>query len=225
MLSNYTNEIELLKTWHKKAKEIAIKAESMDSFNKSYIQPLHEFRYCLDHFMRSLDYEETEENEENIKKSIHSAIGHLQRTYSDSIEWMLVNVKEEYLFTLNRYTNDQIQRVFPEYYAEVRPALEEITRIVDEYKINKSVEKATATEWLTDNELKMTQNVADQFVSEDVANKLQKYLNMLHSREISLIEARRRDKKADIKDKIIFPVITAVVGAVIATIITTCILM
>ena len=157
MLANYTSEVKLLKTWHEKAKEIAIKAESMDSLNKSYVQPLHELRYCLDHFMRSLDYEETDENKENIKKSIRSAIGHLQRTYSDSIEWMLVNVKEEYLLTLDGYTNDQIQLGFPEYYTEIRPALEEITKIVDEYKINKSVEKATDMEGLTENELEVIQ--------------------------------------------------------------------
>lgn len=225
MLANYTKELKLLQTWHKKAKEVAIKAESMDALNKSYVQPLHEFRYCLDHFMRSLEYEETEENKENIKKSIRSAIGHLQRTYSDSIEWMLVNVKEEYVITLNDYTNNQVQLGFPEYYTEVRPALEKITKIVDEYKINKSIEKATEIEELTDNELEMTQNAANQFVSEDVAEKLQIYLNMLHSREVSLIEAKARDKKADVKDKVIFPIISAAVGAIIATIITTCILM
>lgn len=225
MLSNYTKEVDLLKTWHGKAKEIAIKAESMDSFNQSYIQPLHEFRYSLDHFMRSLEYEDNEKNRENIKKAIRSAIGHLQRTYSDSIEWMLVNVKEEYLVTLNDYTNAQIQQCFPEYYTKVRPALEEITKSVDEYKINKSVEKATETDELTDNELEKTQDIADQFVSEKVAEQLQEYLDMLHNREASLIEANKKDKKADIRDKFIFPIITAALGAIIATIITTCILM
>lgn len=220
MLSNYTDEVELLKVWHGRAKEIAIKAESMDSLNKSYVQPLHELRYCLDHFMRSLDYEENEENKENIKKSIRSAIGHLQRTYSDSIEWMLVNVKEEYLFILDGYTNEQVQLAFPEYYTEIRPALEKITQIVDEYKINKSVEKATEPTMA----LEVAQNAANQFLTEDVAEKLQNYLDLLHSREVSLIEAKARDRKAAIRDKIILPIITAAVGAIIATVITACIL-
>ena len=103
MLEEYTNEIKKLQKWYKRASEIVIKAESMDSISRGYVQPLNELRYCLDHFMRSLDSEEAGKDNDNdkekiqaiIKKSIDSAIGHLQRTYSDSIEWILVSVKEE----------------------------------------------------------------------------------------------------------------------------------
>lgn len=225
MLSNYTEDIKLLKKWHEKAKTIAIEAESMDSLNKAFVQPLHEFRYCLDHFMRSLDYEESEKNAENIKKSLRSAIGHLQRTYSDSIEWMLVNVMEEYLLVLNNYTNEQIEAAFPEYYKEVRPELEKITRMVNDYKKSKSVEKATEPGSFTDSELEKTEDVANQFVAEKVAENLRKYLDLLHNREISLIEAKARDKRENMRDKIIFPIITAVAGAVIASTITTCFFM
>lgn len=222
MLVDYTDEVELLRLWYEKAKEAAIKAESMDSLNKAYIQPLHEFRYCLDHFMRSIDFEQSAESKEIIRKSIFSAVGHLQRSYSDSIEWILVNVKEEYMVTLAKYTNDQIQIAFPEYYTEIRPALEKITQAVNEYKINKSVERAT--EILSDRELKTLQIVTDQFLTEDVAEKLQNFRNTLHSREESLIEAKRRDRRAAVKDKVILPIITGALGAVIATIIT-CVLM
>ena len=64
MLTSCTKEVEALRIWYKRAKEIAIKAESMDLLNKAYLQPLHEFRYCLDHLMRSLDYEQ----EKKVKK-------------------------------------------------------------------------------------------------------------------------------------------------------------
>lgn len=218
MLDKYTKELDLLCAWYKRAKEIAIKAESMDSQNKVYIQPLHELRYCLDHFMRCLELEKESASEELIKKAINSAIGHLQRTYSDSIEWMLVNVKEEYVYTLGEYSNEQISITFPEYYTEIRPALEKITQVVDEYKINKSVEKATEIEIISDNELEKLQVVANQFLTEDVAQKLLSYLEVLHSREISLVEAKVRDKKQSIIDKIILPIITGVIGVVIGII-------
>lgn len=208
MLDKYANDIKVLRTWYQRAKEIAIKAESMDSLNKAYIQPLHELRYCLDHFMRCFDYEEDGKKEDLIKKSISSAVGHLQRTYSDSIEWMLVNVKEEYVVVLEQYTNEQIQMAFPEYYTEIRPALEKMTKAVDEYKINKSVEKATESiestteiEILSDDQLEMLQVVTDQFLSEDLAKKLQDYLDILHSREVSLLEVKVRDEKVALKDK------------------------
>ena len=185
----------------------------MDSLNKAYIQPLHELRYCLDHFMRCFDYEEDGKKEDLIKKSISSAVGHLQRTYSDSIEWMLVNVKEEYVVVLEQYTNEQIQMAFPEYYTEIRPALEKMTKAVDEYKINKSVEKATESiestteiEILSDDQLEMLQVVTDQFLSEDLA---------LHSREVSLLEVKVRDEKVALKDKILIPTVTGVIGVII----------
>lgn len=225
MLEEYTDEIKKLQLWHKRASEIVIKAESMDSISRGYIHPLNELRYCLDHFMRSLDYDEAgkdkgidkERTRILIKKSIDSAIGHLQRTYSDSIEWILVSVKEEYVSTLKKYTNDQIKEVFPEYYTEIRPAIESITDVVNTYKINKSIEKTTLSiEPLSDDELKMLQNVTDQFLAEDIAEKLMNYLKMLHSREVSLIEIRKKDRKSAIIDKLLIPIITGIIGAVIA---------
>lgn len=224
MLEEYTNDIKKLQSWYKRASEIVIKAESMDSISRGYVQPLNELRYCLDHFMRSLDYDKAgkdkdvdkEKIQALIKKSIDSAIGHLQRTYSDSIEWILVSVKEEYVSTLKKYTNDQIERAFPEYYTEIRPAIERITGVVNTYKINKSIEKATSSiEPLPDDELEMLQNVTDQFLAEDIAEKLMNYLEMLHNREVSLIEVKRRDRKSTIVDKLIIPIITGIIGVVI----------
>lgn len=224
MLEEYTNEIKKLQEWYKRASEIVIKAESMDSISRGYVQPLNELRYCLDHFMRSLDSEEAGKDNDNdkekiqaiIKKSIDSAIGHLQRTYSDSIEWILVSVKEEYVSTLKKYTNDQIQRAFPEYYTEIRPAIEKITDVVNTYKINKSIEKVTSNiEPLPDDELEMLQTVTDQFLAEDIAKKLMDYLEMLHNREVSLIEVKRRDRKSTVVDKLMLPIITGIIGVVI----------
>lgn len=216
MLDNYTKEVNLLVTWYERAKEVAIVAESMDSRNNAYIQPLHEQRYCLDHFVRAIAYENKSENDENIKKSIISAVGHLQRTYSDCVEWILVNVKEEYITTLNQYSNEQINAVFPEYYTEIRPAFDKITDVINNYKINKSVEKATQ---LSDNELEMLNNVTEQFVSSEIVKKLDEYLKVLHQRESSLIEHRARERRVAIRDKIIWPILTGIAGGLIVALI------
>ncbi len=199
----------------------------MDSLNKSYIQPLHELRYSLDHFMRALEYDENPKKKENTKKSIQSAISHLQRAYSDSIEWMLVNVKEEYTLTLSCYTNEAIQGTFPEYYTEIRPNLEKITQIINDYKIIKSVEEATesSADSLPDNQMAAIQETANQFFSEKIAGKLEQYLQTLHLRESSLIEANEKEQKVSTRDKIIIPIITAAAGAILATLITTFILL
>ena len=212
MLDDFTNEISLLKDWYKKTKEIVIKAESMDSLNKSYIQPLHELRYCLDHFMRALDYGEQTDNKDKIRESINAARSHLQRAYSDSIEWMLVNVTEEYRRILDNYTYEQIQGTFPEYYTKIRPELEALIQKVNNYKITKSVEEAA-------------NQAANQFIAEDIAVKLEDYLKTLHLRESSLIDAKKRYKKTSVKDKFIIPILTAAIGAIIATLVTTFILL
>ncbi len=86
---------------------------------------------------------------------------------------------------------------------------------VGEYKINKSIEKTTEIEDLSESELKALQIVTDQFLLEEIADKLQNYLAILHSREVSLIEAKRRDRRVSIKDKIIIPIVTGIAGGIL----------
>lgn len=224
MLNKYDQEIELLLQWYERAKEVTIKAESLDTFNKGYIQPLHEQRYSFDHFLRAIHYEKrsqenTDDNNKNVAKAIDSAIGHLQRAYSDSIEWMMVSVKDEYDRVLGQYTNDQIKDAFPEYYSEIRVSMEDITEIVNEYKINKSIEEAVDSDILSDENLEKLNKTTSQFLSTDVVNKLERYLKILHKKECSLIETKKRDKKESWKEKIIIPILTAIVSGVVVALI------
>lgn len=219
MLGNYENEINLLITWYERAKEVAIEAESLDSLNKGYIQPLHEQRYCLDHFIRATVYEKENETDEKVKKAISSAIGHLQRAYSDSIEWILISVKDEYLKVLKQYTNAQIDQGFPEYYSEIRPTFDKITDAVNQYKINKSVENATVIDVLSDDEVEYLNVVSNQLLSFDVVKKLKEYLKKLHAKESILIEIQEKDRKQSLWDKLIIPTTTAIVAAVVGGII------
>ena len=221
MLNKYEQQIGLLLEWYGRSKEVTIKAESLDTLNKSYIQPLHEQRYSFDHFLRAVNYEKkpqenADDNNPNVVKAIDSAIGHLQRAYSDAIEWIMVSVKDEYDRILDQYTNDQIKDAFPEYYSEIRPSMEDIAEIVNEYKINKSIEEVVDSDLLTHEELEKINKTTDQFLSIDVVNKLEKYLKILHKKESSLIETKTRDKKESWKEKILIPIFTAVISAVIS---------
>lgn len=208
MLSNHEDKVKLLLEWYIKSKEVSIKAESMDKSNTGYIQPLHEQRYCLDHFMRAINYYYNNESDKIIEKAINSAIGHLQRVYSDSIEWMLVSVKEEYLKELNQYSNEQILQGFPEYYSEIRPDIEEITEQVNNYKTNKSIEKTSSV----DPEIK---SIESYFFSSDIVTKLETYRNELHKHIKILSEIKFKDRKYIIRDKLLFPILTGIIGAVL----------
>lgn len=217
MLEKYEKDIDLLLTWYGRAKEVTILAESLDTINRAFIQPLHEQRYCLDHFVRAISYERRGNSDENVKKAISSAISHLQRAYSDSVEWTLVSVVDEFSISLEPYTSEQIVRGFPKYYSEIRPKIDEITNEVNKYKLNKSVEKASNTKEAARAE------IAEQFVDGDVVKKLKEYLEDLHNCQGALIDIKKRDdkkeKEATIKDEFILPIVTGVIGAVIGALI------
>lgn len=220
MLEKYSKEIGQLTDWYAKAKAAAIRAESMDPTRTSFIQPLHEQRYSYDHFMRAVDYDAEEGNEELVKKALNAAVGHLQRAYSDAVEWMLVSVKDEYSKTLEQYTNAQIAQAFPEYYQTIKTSLTKITKAVDEYKINKGIEKTTAEIELSEEELKKIDATAKEFLSLDVVNTLINHRDELYIHESALVEVSKKDKKGVFKDKYLIPIITGVVSGIVVLILT-----
>lgn len=215
MLDKNTKDIENLLEWYDRSKEIVIIAESMDKINGSYVQPMHELRYCLDHFMRSILFD-LENKEEKTTKAISSAIGHLQRTYSDSIEWISICVCEDFQTTLGEYTKEQINSFFPNYYKEIRIELEKIKKIVNNYKINKSIEVSTE---ISDEELEMLKKTSYELMEKDVCKKLQTYLEELHIREPLLIEERERDRRTNWLFRVLYPVLAAVASGFIVSLI------
>lgn len=193
MLKDYTDVIDVLIAWYRRAKEVTIQAEAMDCLNKGYIQPMNEQRYCLDHFVRAINYESKDDcSSESIKKALLSAIGHLQRSYSDSVEWILISVREEY---------------------------HKVTEMVNQYKINKSVEQASDPNALSHNQLEMLDDITGQFLSEKIVEKLITYLSTLRQKEGTLLEIKERDKKNSLKEKIIIPIVEAVIGTVLGSVV------
>lgn len=223
MLEKYDKDIKKLKKWYTQAKEIVIRAESLDPENKAYIQPLHEQRYCLDHLLRAIQYDEDNSGEEKIKKSIELAIGHLQRAYSDSIEWIYVSIKEVYIDTLAEYTTEQIQYAIPEYYSEIKPQMCRIEEIINKYKIGKSIEETIHPEILSDDELEQLNKATKEYLENNVVEKMTNYLYLLYEREESLIEIKYKDKKKVRKEIVIkditIPLALLVIGVVLGMLI------
>lgn len=217
MLDKYEQDIEVLLTWYERAKEATIIAESLDTVNGSFIQPLHEQRYSFDHFIRSMVYDKDGSSEEKVRKAISAAISHLHRGYSDSVEWIYVSVLDEYTSFLRTFTTEQIAKGFPDYYSEIRPELDKIKNQIDKYKINKSIEKVSDV--ITEEEEVKLAEASNQYLSGDLVHKLSQYLEMLHERQGTLLEIANRDKEEEkgktIKDGIVLPIITGVVGAVL----------
>lgn len=221
MLEKYEKDIEVLITWYERAKEATIIAESLDIVNGVFIQPLHEQRYCLDHFIRAIVYDKDGLSEEKVKKAISAAISHLHRGYSDSVEWVHVSVLDEYTSFLQSFTTEQIARGFPEYYSTIRPELDNVTNLINGYKINKSIEEVS--EVITKDDAEKLSETANQYISGDLIHKLELYIELLHKRQGALIDIKERDRKEEkritIRDKVLFPIITGVLGTVIGALI------
>lgn len=211
MLGKFTEEIKELVDWYERTKEIVIIAESLDVDNAVFPQPMHELRYCLDHFIRAIVFEEQNESIEVVKKAIYSAKGHLQRAYSDSIEWIFISVKDEYIRILKNYTTDEISTAFPKYYNEIRPNIEKISELINSYKVAKRSEKNDI--------MNQVNGVSNEFINQNLAQILQEYLQILHNHEPSLAEVKKRNRRAAKFDKVIFPVITGLVAAIISGIV------
>lgn len=220
MLDKYSKEINQITDWYAKSKEVAIYAESMDPSRTGFVQPLHEQRYSYDHFMRAVAYDAESGNEELVRKALNSTVGHLQRAYSDSIEWMLVSVKDEYARILDQCTTTQITQAFPEYYQNIKTSLTQITKVVDNYKIKKSVEKSTTEADLSEEELREIEETATNFTSMDVVKTLMAHRDSLYTHESALIETQQRDKKGAFKEKYLIPIITGVVSGVVVLVLT-----
>ena len=125
---------------------------------------------------------------------------------------MLVTVKDEYLKTLSKYDNAQIAAVFPEYYNEIRASIEKITDVVDQYKINKKVEEAVASDMLFAEELHTIKETSDQFLSMDVVNKLIQHLKTLRQKEPELIKSKKQARRSFFMEKLLAPIITAIIS-------------
>lgn len=228
MFKEYNKEIQRLLEWYQRAKRAAIFAESLDTLNKAYIQPLHEQRYCLDHFVRAIDYYENTQlspdiKAEKVRASFASAIAHLQRCYSDSIEWMLVSVKDYYVEKLDGYDKEVIREVFPEYYTDIRPVLNDLTVKINEYKSTKKVEESQTEPSLSKEESEKIDAVANGLLSINVAETMSAYIAKLDAVESELIHTQLKNKKKSRREKIFLPGLiglgTASIGAIIAAII------
>lgn len=213
MLEQYNAEIEKLAEWHDKTKGVVIDAESLDIKGNTYMQPMNEQRYSYDHFVRAITYESNNDSGEKVKNALTSAIGHLQRAYSDSVEWMLVSISQEYQDTLKDFSKEQIDEGFPEYYSKIRPSLKEMTDLVNEYKKGKRIEQIEDSVEMTEQQATFFNNFSNQFYSDDFVQILKRHLSSLHNHEQELIQISKRDSKKNIKDKVIIPIVTAFISA------------
>lgn len=220
MLDKYNADIDNFFSWYVEVKSILTSAEIAELNGKIYFQPYNELRYALDHFMRAIGWSKEQaavaedkkvELDKNIKSALKSATGHLQRAYSDVLEWYFLTVKNMCVKTLTPYESEQIIHAIPNYYSEIKPFLMQFEKNLAFYKENKSSEK---------NDLTSEENADFILFNSDDFNKLGKIFETVQKSEASLMEMRSKGKKKNIITAVIIPVITCIVGTVVGGIIT-----
>lgn len=233
MLNNFSAEVKELVEWYDRAVSAVIFAESCDNEGLAYLQPLHEERNALSHFIAALK-SEAANNEDEVKKSLLSAIGHLQRAYCDSVEWVLVSVTELYLRMEQQYTNEQIWEVYPEYFADTALRFNSYCKIIDSYKKYKNAAKisseaaagyvADITNLTPDKVAAMDDeerdrvvcNVkANEYLNQEILRALEKDRDTFFEKRPEIIRKKKNDKRRiSFKDWGI-PILSAVLGALV----------
>ncbi len=212
--------------WYVEVKDILTCAEMVELNGKIYFQPYNELRYALDHFMRAIGWSREQSTvpndkkvklDKDIKSALKSATGHLQRAYSDIVEWYFLTVKKACFDILSPYEIEQIMHAIPNYYSEIKPFLTQFGEHLTFYKENKSSEKNDLTDDGSDDSI--------LFNSDDF-KKLKEVLKTVQTAEPSLVEmkmkednAKNEENKKNIIIAIVVPIITGIVGTVLGTII------
>ena len=110
-------------------KEIVIYSEENNPENKANIQVITEFRNAFDHLMRVYAaYFEIERvyDSEYVKLNLNKAFAHVYRAGYDTLDMTTLFLKQYIAKELEPFSLKTINSVFPDYYKDIRPSIEEI---------------------------------------------------------------------------------------------------
>jgi len=114
------------------AKALMLYAEETDGLPdlKEYLQPTLELRSASDHLMRAHAAElgnNDEKGEAYVKDNLEKSLGHAYRAFFDVADWLAINLRELIASTLSGHSKECIHAALPDYYAEIRPGIDQIS--------------------------------------------------------------------------------------------------
>lgn len=118
-------------------KEVYIEAEETNPGLLTNLQPLNEFRAALDHIMKMMDAIYNEENEQEYYRQIDKLHSHLNRAFYDISDYACINYRNQIVSLLEKYNNDVIRLIIPEYYPKYRVEIERISQRIAKYRHEK----------------------------------------------------------------------------------------
>jgi len=186
-------QIEKLCRMYGRIKHYMLKAEEFGLKHKTYLQPRLELYQAFDHIMSEYFLEQLDDK----TGSLDGAMKHMYTAFFDIADWTINEIRRLVFMDLERFSPDVIKTAIPEYYSEIRPALDELVDKITEIREGKTFEKLESV---------------DEYA--ELLDKAYEYIKKIRRSQGSLIELRKKNR---IKT-ILVPVIS-ILGIIVTIII------
>ena len=187
--------LEKIATLHTTIKGLILYTEEVN--NRTNPQQLLEIRDSYDHVLRVVKFElEGKDDKEYEITNLDKAIGHLCRAGYDVLDWTSLVLKQKIEKILSGHSVDNILKVIPTYYSEMRPQILKTSMEIAEIRGEKDVGKLKS----------------EEFTKYLIAiTKIQGYYSEITDKEASLIEIREKLKWKNYS-KIIIPIVAVILS-------------
>jgi len=119
-------------------KKLYIECEETDEELKTNLQPMNEFRHCLDHVLRLLAKEkDVKQDDLNSAGEEKMLIGHLRRAFFDVCDHLSINYRKKIIDILTPYDYSTITAALPNYYLKTRARIDEINSTIAKNRLDK----------------------------------------------------------------------------------------
>ena len=130
--------LEELTKLHKEATTAIALMELYNEGNKSYPGLHNELRNAFSHVMDMIN---ARDNKDRYNEEFERASSHLKRAIMDAYELVCLNCNERMTNLLKPYDSEDVIKVFPTYYSEIKPEILGVNQIVAEKKEDKRNEE------------------------------------------------------------------------------------
>ena len=193
-----------------RVKRLILFAEETTPEYKDYLQPPFELNRAFDHLNRALSVEQgikvVDNSEEYIEDNLNKTLGHLYRAFFDVADWVAMNLREAVQTEYAGFSHECIQSVIPDYYKDLRPAVDKACKEIAAVRDGKDVSDLT------------THELMERY--EEILLGLFDDITKIKSKKGGVIDCEARvrgQRKKDIAWKIAIGLICAAAGALLKT--------
>jgi len=180
------------------AKRYILRAEELDPENDSDWASVIQHRDTLDHLVRVRSVELGIVGKDNadayMAANVAKAKGHAYRAFFDAADWLGILYRRDLRQIGKQYSLPTLDAVFPEYYAELCPAVARCGKEIAEIRARKDI---------ADNGGRPTERtISEMQMYEQVLAELDRYWDLSQARRPAL-EQRRRSERVSKAGKIV----------------------